>query len=109
MPDPACNPYLAFTVMLAAGLDGIDNALDPGAPVNRNVFGMTEQEKSEAGITQLPRDLCEAVDELERDAVLREALGEHIAAHFIAAKREVWREYSAQVGPWELDRYLGAY
>ncbi len=109
VPDPACNPYLAFTVMLASGLDGMEKHLDPGAPVNRNVFGMSDREKDDMGITQLPRDLWEAVAELEKDEVLRSALGEHIFTHFISAKREVWREYSAQVGPWELDRYLGAY
>ncbi len=109
VPDPACNPYLAFAVMLAAGLDGMEKRLDPGPPVNRNVFGMTEREKDDMGITQLPRDLWEAVEELERDEVMAAALGDHIFTHFIAAKRAVWREYSAQVGSWELDRYLGAY
>ncbi|NCQ33818.1 type I glutamate--ammonia ligase [bacterium] len=109
VPDPACNPYLAFTVMLAAGLDGIENQRQPAPPVNRNVFGMSEAEKSEAGITQLPRDLWEAVAELEGDEVMREALGEHIFTHFISAKRAVWQEYIAEVSPWELDRYLGIY
>ncbi len=109
VPDPACNPYLAFTVMLAAGLDGIENSRDPGAPVNRNVFGMSDQEKKDVGIVQLPRDLWEAVGELEGNEVMRAALGDHVFHHFISAKRAVWMEYSAQVNPWEVDRYLEAY
>ncbi len=109
VPDPACNPYLAFTVMLAAGLDGIENRRDPGPPVNRNVFAMNDQEKDALGIRQLPRDLWEAVEELAGNQVMQTALGEHIFKHFIEAKQAVWRQYSAQVGQWELDRYLGAY
>ncbi len=109
VPDPACNPYLAFTVMLAAGLDGIENSRQPGLPIYRNVFGMTEQEKEEKGIHQLPRDLWEAVEELACNDVMRQALGQHIFDHFISAKRAVWREYSAQVGSWEVARYLEAY
>jgi glutamine synthetase len=109
VPDPSCNPYLAFTVMLAAGLDGIEHETEPGPAVNRNVFGMTEAEKQDMGITQLPRDLWEAVEEMERSPLVREALGEHIFNHFIAAKRAAWQEYSAQVCGWELNRYLGEY
>ena len=109
VPDPSCNPYLAFTVMLAAGLDGIENSIDPGPPVNLNIFDMSETAKKERGITQLPRNLREALDELSQDEVLKEALGSHIFSHIIYAKTNVWREYSAQVSQWELDRYLGAY
>ncbi len=109
VPDPSCNPYLAFTVMLAAGLDGIARQLEPGDPVNLNIFGLSEQEKDELHIRRLPGTLAEALDELERDAVIREALGEHVCEHFLRAKRAVWREYSAQVHAWELDRYLASY
>jgi glutamine synthetase len=109
VPDPSCNPYLAFAVMLAAGLDGIEKRLDPGPAVNRNVFGMTETEKLEHGIAQLPRDLLEAINELEGDEVMKAALGDHIFDHFITAKREEFTAYSASVGGWELDRYLGAF
>jgi len=109
VPDPSCNPYLAFAVMLAAGLDGVENQIDPGPPVNLNIFDMSETEKLERKITQLPRDLHEALEELAGNDVLKEALGEHIFSQFLVAKRKIWKEYSASVSQWELDRYLGAY
>lgn len=106
VPDPSCNPYLAFSVMLAAGLDGIENKIDPGAPVNKNIFHMSEQEKNEHNISHLPRDLHEAMLELEADPVMKDALGEHVYDQLIAENKVLWREYSSQVSPWELDRYL---
>ncbi len=109
VPDPSCNPYLAFSVMLSAGLDGIENRLDSGPAVNRNVFGMTASEKQEHGIAQLPRDLLEAINELEASELMKATLGGHIFEHFITAKREEFTAYSASVGGWELERYLGAY
>jgi len=109
VPDPSCNPYLAFLVMLRAGLDGIENRTDPGPAVNLNIFAMTDQEKESHNISQLPGNLYEALQELKANAMLREALGDHIWNHLIKAKELVWREYSAQVHPWELDRYLGSY
>jgi glutamine synthetase len=109
VPDPSANPYLAFLVMLAAGLDGIRNKIDPGPAVNRNIFDMDDSEKTEAGIRQLPRDLNDALVELGNDEVLATALGQHIFDHYLAAKKLVWREYSAQVHTWELDRYLAEY
>jgi glutamine synthetase len=109
VPDPSANPYLAFLVMLSAGLDGIREQTDPGAAINRNIFDMDDAERAEAGIRQLPRDLNDALGELEQDAVLCASLGEHIAGHYLRAKRLVWREYSAQVHDWELDRYLASY
>jgi glutamine synthetase len=109
VPDPSCNPYLAFAVMLAAGLDGIEKRLDPGPAINRNVFGMTESEKLKHGIAQLPRDLLEAINELEADDIMKAAMGDHIFNHFITAKREEFTDYSASVGGWELDHYLGAF
>jgi glutamine synthetase len=109
VPDPSCNPYLAFTVMLRSGLDGMDRELDPGPPVNRNIFDMSEQEKRERNIEQLPANIYEAVQIFKRDELLVDALGPHISENFIEAKEEVWRLYSAQVHPWELERYLGAY
>jgi glutamine synthetase len=109
VPDPSCNPYLAFTVMLRSGLDGIDRSLDPGPPVNLNIFDMSPEETRELNIGQLPANLHLALQELRRDALLREALGDHVWDHFLRAKEAVWREYSAQVHAWELDRYLGSY
>ncbi|KAA0256711.1 type I glutamate--ammonia ligase [Acidobacteria bacterium ACD] len=109
MPDPACNPYLAFTVMLAAGLDGIKNRIDAGEPVNENIFEMSEREKKRRKIDQLPANLSEALDCLEKDDVVKNALGEHILANFVQAKRAEWATYISRVHPWEIDEYLQAY
>jgi glutamine synthetase len=109
MPDPSCNPYLAFAAMLAAGLDGVANKVDPGPPVNKNIFEMSHREKRRLKIDELPADLATALDNLEKDAVVRGALGEHIASHFVLAKRREWSEYLAHIHPWEQDRYLSAF
>jgi glutamine synthetase len=109
MPDPSANPYLALTVMLKAGLDGIHHRIDPGPPVNKNIYTMSHRERRRLKIDSLPEDLNQALQQLEKDKVIQEALGEHITRHFIEAKRKVWKEYIAQVHPWELDRYLAAY
>jgi len=109
LPDPACNPYLALAVMLAAGLDGVENELEPREPVNKNIFTMSEREKRRLKIGQIPADLSQALDVLEKDQVVLEALGEHIAEHYIAAKRAEWAEYISLVHPWERERYLEAY
>src|SRR6266513_623583 len=109
MPDPCANPYLAIAVQLAAGLDGIHERIDPGEPVNKNIARMSYRERRKYRIDDLPRDLHEALDYLEKDAVVREALGEHIYERYLDAKREEWQEYIGQVGEWELNRYLGQY
>jgi glutamine synthetase len=109
MPDPSCNPYLAFAVMLRAGLDGIEKKLDPGPPVNKNIFTMSHRERRHLRIDELPGNLSEALDELEKDDLVRETLGEHLFDHFLAAKREEWQDYIKHVSPWEIDRYLGVY
>ncbi|HOX26566.1 MAG TPA: type I glutamate--ammonia ligase [Candidatus Krumholzibacteria bacterium] len=109
VPDPSCNPYLAFLVMLQSGLDGIRNKLDPGPAVNLNIFHLNELEKQERGIKQLPGDLWASLQELRSDEILREALGEHIFDNYLRAKETTWREYAAQVHPWELERYLATY
>lgn len=109
MPDPTCNPYLALAASLGAGLDGIKNKLQPPAPVNKNIYAMSARERSRSKIGTLPGDLNEAVAALEKDEVIREALGSHIANHFIEAKKQEWSEYIAQVHDWELQRYLGTY
>jgi glutamine synthetase len=108
-PDPACNPYLAFAVMLAAGLDGIKNNLDPGDSVNRNIYQMSKRERARLKIKSLPIDLNEAIDCLEKDTLMRKTLGDHIYHQYIAAKREEWYQYTAQVHPWEVDSYLTRY
>jgi glutamine synthetase len=109
MPDPSCNPYLAFAVMLRAGLDGIEQQMDPGPPVNKNISRMSQRERRHLKIDELPGNLSEALDALEKDDLLRDALGEHIFEHFLEAKREEWFEYSRQVSPWERERYLKVY
>jgi glutamine synthetase len=109
MPDPSANPYLALAVQLAAGLDGIARKLSPPDPVNKNIFTMTYRERRHHKIDDLPRDLHEALDELEKDRVVLDALGEHIAGRFIEAKRAEWQEYISQVSEWEVKRYLGTY
>lgn len=106
MPDPSCNPYLALAAMLAAGLDGIGEKLEPPPAIGRNIFRMTVREKRHHRIRELPSDLREAVDELAKDPVIAGALGEHVLDHFVAAKRAEWREYSSAVHAWELERYL---
>jgi glutamine synthetase len=109
MPDPAANPYLALTVMLAAGLDGIDTQADWREPVHANIREMSYRERRRLRIDDLPHDLNEACDELEKNDVVKAALGEHILDHFLAAKREEWRQYITQVTQWELEQYLVKY
>jgi glutamine synthetase len=109
MPDPSCNPYLAFAVMLRAGLDGVERELDPGPPVNKNIYKMSHRERRHLRIDELPGNLSEALDELEKSALMRETLGDHIFDQFLAAKREEWDDYIRHVSPWEIDRYLGTY
>lgn len=109
VPDPACNPYLAFAVMLAAGLDGIERGANPGPPVNKNIFTMSQREKRRLKIRQLPANLSEALDQLEKDHVVREAMGDHIYENYLAAKRQEWADYISHVHPWEQERYLEEY
>ena len=109
VPDPSANPYLALAVMLAAGLDGIRTRADHREPVNENIWEMSFREKRRLRIDDLPHDLNEACDELERDDVMTAALGQHITQHFLAAKRQEWRDYITQVSQWELSAYLDKY
>ncbi len=108
-PDPMCNPYLAFAVMLAAGLDGIEKELDPPPPVKEDVFDLSPQKLVEMGIGHLPTSLRNALEFLERDKVIRDALGEHTYQAFMAAKLKEWGEYKQHVSEWELKRYMAFY
>ena len=108
-PDPAANPYLALAVMLAAGLDGIETQADWREPVNENIWEMSHRERRRLRIDDLPHDLNEAIDELEKDEVIGAALGEHVTRHFVEAKRREWQEYITQVTDWELRNYLLKY
>lgn len=108
-PDPACNPYLAFAVIIKAGLDGIKRKLTPPPSMDRNIYEMTRDERKAAGIAELPGNLAEAIDLLEQDDVMKEALGDHVLSHFVEAKRIEWDLYRTQVHRWELDQYLGVF
>jgi len=105
--DGAANPYLTLTVLLAAGLDGIENKIDPGVRNDDNLYEVSEDQLRERGIGFLPTTLSEALDYLEKDQVLIDALGGTYADYYIQAKREEWRQYNQSVSQWELDRYLG--
>ncbi len=109
MPDPSCNPYLALAVMLRSGLDGIEKQSDPGPPINKNISTMSHRERRHLRIDELPGNLSEALDELEKNELVRDTLGEHIFTHFLEAKREEWFDYIRHVSPWETDRYLSMY
>ncbi|MEW6458054.1 MAG: type I glutamate--ammonia ligase [Bacillota bacterium] len=108
-PDPACNPYLALTVNLAAGLEGIREKIDPPPRFPINIYHITDADRMERGITSLPASLEEAIKEMSADPVMREALGEHIYTKFIEAKTAEWNEYRIRITPWEVDRYLVNY
>jgi glutamine synthetase len=105
-PDPACNPYLAFAVMLGAGLAGIEEELTLPAEFTANVFALTPEQLREQGIGILPTDLGTAIDLLEGSDLMREILGEHIHSYFVQNKRAEWAEYGSYVSDWELNRYL---
>jgi glutamine synthetase len=105
-PDPSCNPYLALAAMLEAGLDGIERGLEPPAPVSDDVFHWTPEERKARGVDVLPGTLEEALDELGKDNVVCNALGEHIYTAYERAKRAEWDEYRIRVTNWELERYL---
>ncbi|XGI84003.1 type I glutamate--ammonia ligase [Halorutilales archaeon Cl-col2-1] len=105
-PDPSCNPYLAFAVILQAGLDGIERGLEGPEPVRENIYDLDEDERDEYGIDTLPSNLDEAIDALEEDDVILDALGDHVAEKFVEAKRAEWNEYKAYVSDWETERYL---
>jgi glutamine synthetase len=104
--DPACNPYLAFSVILAAGLKGVEKGyeLPPGA--EDDVWALTPAERRAMGIKPLPADLNEAIRVMEQSELVAETLGEHVFDFFLRNKREEWSDYRRQVSRFELDRYL---
>ncbi len=105
-PDPTCNPYLAFAVMLKAGLDGIKNNLQPPEPVEENIYELDHESRIERKIDLLPTSLADAIEALKNDQVLRDALGEHLFERYIDVKMREWSEFKQQVTPWELETYL---
>lgn len=108
-PDPTCNPYLAFTAMLAAGLDGVLNKIKPPAEIKKNIFHMDEKQREADGIETLPNNLWEAQVALNEDDVICEALGKHIVDDLNRIARIEWDDFRTMVHPWELGRYLANY
>lgn len=108
-PDPSTNPYLGLAVMLKAGLDGIKSKEKLAAPIDQNIYIMSEEEKEKAGIISLPSNLKEAMEELVKDEVITSALGEHALDHFLEAKQIEWDMYRTQVHQWERDQYIKFY
>lgn len=107
--DPAANPYMAMSVLLAAGLDGVKNKLEAPAPVDRNIYVMDKKEREAHGVKDLPATLYDALVELQQDPIMVEALGEHLFEHFIEAKEIEWDMFRTQVHPWEREQYLQTY
>ncbi len=105
-PDPATNPYLAFSVMLAAGLKGIEEGLEPPTPVEENIFHMNTAERAKKGINTLPGSLADAIALTEKSKLVKETLGEHVFESFIENKKIEWDKYRLHVSQYELDRYL---
>lgn len=105
-PDPACNPYLAFALMLAAGLKGIEKQLEPPSPIEKDIFKLSDSERKKMGIDCLPGTLEEAIAEFEKSELAKEVLGEHIFDSLIANKKEEWDKYRIHVSQYERDKYL---
>jgi glutamine synthetase len=106
LPDGSCNPYLASAAILAAGMDGVAKKMDPGPPNNTNLYDWTTADLNKAGIRVLPQNLNEALDALEADELICEAIGTELAEEFLRLKRMEWVEYQRHVSQWEVERYL---
>ena len=105
-PDCSCNPYLAFAACLAAGLDGIRKGLTPPPSVQRDIYAMTDEEREEAGIIQLPKNLYNAVKYMKKSDLMKEMMGKDAFKKYTSAKMDEWMEYTSQVTDWEIDKYL---
>ncbi len=105
-PDLSGNPYLQFTVMLAAGIEGIKNKISPTKPVERNIYSLSERERKKHNIHHLPESLGHAIGLMEDSSLLKVTLGDHVFNNFLHVKRSQWEEYRTQVTPWELEKYL---
>lgn len=108
-PDPSCNPYLALAAILSAGLDGIENRIQPPEPVNKNLFCMSHEDRCAVNIEQLPASLEEAICEMRSSSFVKDLLGDHIYYKYIEAKQEEWNDYKTRVSQWEIDSYLKNY
>lgn len=107
--DPASNPYLALSVLLASGLDGIEHKTHPPQAIDQNIYEMTKKERIENGVKDLPATLKEALDEMEKDPVIIEALGEHLYQNYVEAKEYEWQMFNNTVHPWEREQFLTSY
>lgn len=107
--DPSANPYMAVAAVLAAGLDGLKNKIEPAQPVDRNIYSMTEDERKAAGIVDLPSTLHNALKAMREDEVIKDALGNHLYSNFMEGKRLEWDAYRLEVSQWERDQYLEMY
>ncbi len=105
-PDPSANPYVTFAVLIHAGSDGIKKKIDPGDPVEKNIYAMDKRELKKFDIQRLPRTLHEALDEFETDTVIQQALGSHAAQAFMDIKLQEWREFLSQVSTWDYRKYF---
>ena len=105
-PDPACNPYLAFSIMLAAGLKGIEGNYPLPDPIEEDIYEMDEEARDRVGITSLPGNLFEALQEIEKSELARETLGDHIFNKFVANKKIEWDRYRTHVSQYEIEKYL---
>ena len=108
-PDPACNPYLAFSMMLNSGLDGINNKLAPPPSVDANIYDMSQEEKDGADISSMPASLGDAIEEYKKNPIAKETLGEHIYEKYLVTKQAEWESFRIAVTDWELDNYLKSY
>jgi glutamine synthetase len=106
LADAGCNPYLVHAALIAAGLDGIEKKMSAGKPVNANLYAMSPEELAANNVGLLPQNLNEALDELEADTVLTDAIGSEVMAEFIKLKRDEWIEYSRHVSDWEVKKYM---
>jgi glutamine synthetase len=107
--DSAANPYLALAAILKAGLDGIKRELEPPASIDRNIYEMKPSELAELGVGTLPTDLDHALIALAEDKIIQDALGPHIYANYMEAKKVEWESYRITVHPWEIERYMKLY
>jgi glutamine synthetase len=105
-PDPACNPYLAFAVMLGAGLEGIEKAYELPAPIEEDIYEMNPVERKAHGIKDLPGNLYAAILETEKSDLVRRVLGDHIFNKFIENKKIEWDNYRVHISQFEIDKYL---
>jgi glutamine synthetase len=105
-PDPACNPYLAFSVMLAAGLEGMKEKTKLSAPVEEDLYKFDEERLASMNIDTLPSSLFESINELSGNSLMKEVLGEHLYKRYIVIKTREWNEFKMQVSPWEIEKYI---